>query len=552
MGFLKNTWVRYVERSYEQIKDAVLNKLGYKVPEITDHNESNVYVREIEIFAGMHEMLGYYVDNMARETFIDSARLYSSLISKSKLMDYKVTGYVPYSTFVVFTTPINASSQIIIPAGTILATATGIQFVTLNVGLIEIGATVSKNVPVAQFQSLIDVPVGTSQGLSNQEIVFDQKIAHNSLSLKFGGVQWTPVDTLAYSIATDTVYVQTIDKDQNVIAYTGDANIHGAIPAAGVAILATYKITLGLDGFADVGQINTIVTAIPGNPTLSVSNPAPTTGASNPESIDKLKTNIPLSIKTLMRAVTRQDYIDVATMAPSVIKAGVDFHCGKNVDVYIVPDGGGVASDVLIQNTQDWMDERKMVTTNVVVKPAGEVHIKVTANVTANSTYYNNVVLQNLVLALTDFLSYKNQEIGGTVYLSDLYEVIENTEGVLNSEIIKFYEVPYAFPLNTSNPLDWDVDVNNTSVVQILWNIVFLSPTTFQLIRNSALIGVFNVGSQVNQYEISFTIHSANYANGDIYQFTTYPYNSNRIIVEEPSLPVATIDDLNLNVTGGL
>ena len=53
-----------------------------------------------------------------------------------------------------------------------------------------------------------------------------------------------------------------------------------------------------------------------------------------------LKQHIPLSIKTLGVAITREDYEAIAQLVPGVDKSYVDYQCGKFVTVYITPDGG--------------------------------------------------------------------------------------------------------------------------------------------------------------------------------------------------------------------
>src|ERR1035437_8403246 len=126
MGFLTNKWARYWDRTYQQIKDSVLTRLGATVPEITDHTENNPYVVEIDIFAGTHEQLGYYVDNAGRESFIDGCRLYRSAVSAARLLAYKIIGNLAYCVNVVFTlNKTNATGiDITIPAGTVVSSGT--------------------------------------------------------------------------------------------------------------------------------------------------------------------------------------------------------------------------------------------------------------------------------------------------------------------------------------------------------------------------------------------------------------------------------------------
>ncbi len=558
MGFITNIWAGYWTRSYQQIKDSVLTRLGANVPEITDHTENNPYVAEVDIFAGTHEMLGYYVDNAGRESHIDSCRLFPSGISMARMLDYKVIGNLAYSCNVEFTLNIpNATgSPIVIPAGTIISNGGTLQYVTQSNATIAIGGTVSTAVAASQYRVVTGVSLGLSTGISNMLVVFTDKILHNSIIFYVNSVSWNSKDTLAYSFPTDNDFLQTVDGDGNVNLITGNGSLYGKIPPSGQTMVVDYKVTLGSGGFTDINTLNTIVSTLtlPGGYSATVTNIQRASGGSDVESLKNLKNHIPLSVRTLFRAVTEDDYKAVAELCPGVVLAGVYFNCGKSVSIYIVPDGGGIASSILISTCQTWMDKRKMITTDVDVQAAGEVHIKLVVDVNAANNYANAAVEANVEAALLLLLSYVNQTIGGTVYISDLYEAIENSKGVVNSVITLFKAVPYARPVSpTVNILNWTVDINSSSTATHTWQIVFTDSTHFQLIRDGVLLSSGNpITTPITIFEITMNVLAGSYISGDIFQFVTYKYSPDDLIqLDEPSLPVAVSADLTLNVTGG-
>jgi len=558
-GFIKNFWARYWDRSYQQIKDSVLTRLGSKVPEITDHTENNPYVAEIDIFAGTHEQLGYYVDNAGRESHLDSCRLYRSGVSVARLMDYKIQGNIPYSADVVFrlNKTNTTGSDITIPAMQRVATASGIEYVT-KIAIIPDGAIESPLTGATQYVRVTGVNIGVSTGTANMLVVFTEKIVHDSIILYVNSLAWGSRDTLAYELPTAEVFVQTVDKDGNVNIYTGNGTLYGKIPPSGEVMTADYRITLGAAGFADAGEINTMLTtpSLPPTYTVSVVNPYKSTGVSDVESLASMKEHIPMSVRTLNRAVTEDDYKAVASMCPGVALAGVKFACGKKVSIYIVPDGGGIASSVLVDSCQEYVDARKMITTIVKVTPAGEVKFKWTVHVKAANNYSNSVVQTNVENALLAFMSMANQTINGSVYLSDGFQAIEGAAGVVNSTIPIFTAQPYARPSDTTtHTLIWDRVVNNTSTSTIHWHIVFTDSTHFQLIRNGVLLSSGNtVGSPYTVMEIAFTVNAGTYSTSDDFEFVTYPYNpvAQFIQLDEPSLPASSLSDLTIIVTGGI
>lgn len=547
------TWLKYVDRSYQQIKDSVITQLQSRVPEITDHTESNLYVKMIGIWAGIAEMLGYYVDNKGQESYIGTCRLYSSAIKIARSFDYRVHSAIPSSGNITFYISNPAVSIINIPLGTEVQTATGLRYFTTVSGSIQVGDT-EVTIPAVQQVLVTGVSAGVSDGTGSQLVVVNgNKIADNTVLFRVNGLAWNRKETLGFSLGTAQDYVQTVNEEQEVVIQLGD-NYRGLIPTAGDVFTTDYYITEGSAGNVSANAIATLVTVIPtgANGTLNVTNREATSGGNDIESLKDLKYHIPLSIRTLYRAVTEQDYIDVAELASGVAKAGIVFGCGKEVEVYIVPDGGGIASNMLLAATQTWMDDRKMITTNVVVKAAGEVHIRLVIDLNVKPSYDRVVVSASVIANLTEFISFENQQINGKVELGDVYEVIENTEGVEYSFVQVMTSIPYARPLDTTTtPLNWTKVVNLTSTTTKRWVVIMTSATTYQLFQDISYVGTYSTGVLISMPEIDFTINAGGYVNGDSWEFYTYPYNGT-LDLTEPSLPVTTAGDITLNVSGGL
>jgi Baseplate J-like protein len=558
MSFITNIWARYVDRSYQQVKDSVLTRLGAKVPEITDHTENNPYVAEIDIWAGINEQLNYYIDNAGRESFLSSCRLYKSAIYQATRMDYKVIGNLPHTVDVAFTLNTAATSGtgvITIPAGTVVSNGT-IPYVTQANATIAVGQTVSTSVGASQYTIVTGVSLGVSNGYADMLVVFTDKVMHDSVIIRVNTVAWDSKPTLTYEQPLAHSYVQTVDVNGNVNVYFGDSILGGLIPPIGQAMACDYKTTLGADGGVAAATLTTIVTAItlPSGYTATVTNAVRSSGGSNVENLASLKQHIPVAVRTLERAVTSDDYKQVAELCAGVFLAGVYFNCGKKVTIYIVPDGGGIAGSTLRTACQTWMNGRKMITTNVVVKSAGEVRTKLTVAVTAASNYSNVLVNAAVKAALVDTEAYTKQAISGTVYLSDLYQAIEGVDGVVNSVISLFYVLPYARPTDTTNAvLDWTPAPNTTGTANHYWVFQFIDSTHCRVIRDSVIIiPSYTVGTTGSAFELSFVINAGSYMAGNTFTFVTYPYNPRTFIrLDEPSLPVVLDADLTVTTTGG-
>lgn len=552
MGFLNNTWVRYVDRTYQQIKTQVLTYKSAKTPEITDHTDSNIFVKLLDIWSGIAEMLGYYTDNAAREAFIDSCRLYKSAVAIATLMDYRIRAATPASADLEFTIDAVSITDITIPLGTEVENIDGVKFRTTQTAVILAGQ-LSVTVPATQTVKVLGVSLGLASGLPAQVIELASDIADSSIVVRVAGLAWNSKATLGFSLNTAEDFVQSVNASQRPIIKFGN-NINGAIPTAGAAIDADYDITLGAGGNVGALTITTInsVIPLPIGINIAVSNPQRASGGAGVETLAQLKRHIPLAIRTLERAVTREDYKDVAELANGVALAGVSFDCGKTVDVYIVPDGGGIASGALLASTQTWMDKRKMITTFIRVFPAGEVRLLLNINIQVKPNYANAVVAAATRARLADFISYLQQEIRGTVQLSDIYEKVETTEGVSFSNLVSMTPVPYARPTGLiTPPLNWGRQIQPTSTSTVRWIVKMISGTQYQLVKNNVYIGTFTVGTLYTDTDIVFTINTGAYAINNEWEFYTYPY-SGTLVLSEPSLPVSLPSDITITATGGL
>lgn len=550
---LQNGWIGYIHRSYQQIKEEILLNKQARVPEITDHTENDLFVKMVSIWSGITEMLGYYLDNGAREVFLSTARKFASGVKIAKLFDYRVKGTNAASVVLRFYFDTATPSSVLIPVGTIVRTKEGVEFKTVSAGVINIGSTFV-DVNARQWVEYSNQVLGVSSGLPDQSFAMAANVVQNAVNVVIGVDTWLPADddTLAYSLPSEKVFVVGADTDGLLYVTFGDG-LSGAIPVG--SITASYAISQGALGNVAENTITELISAvagIPGGFTLKVVNPAKAAGGVNAETLADLKRRIPLSVKTAKRAVTANDYKAIAELTPGVQKAGVFFDCGREVEVYVTPTGGGTAPPLLLADVEAFFADKKMITTKVKAKSAGTVNIVIAANVTIRSNYSKAVVSSAIKSSLAAFYSETTQDIGGEVFLSDVYEIIETTPGVINSKILILQPRPAAFPFGgTVTELIWTRETQPGSLIEKSFRIVFNSSTVFQLYRDNIYLGNYSVGTLVTLEEISFTITANGYAINDIYTFKTYPYFGG-FKLNEFSIPVVDVADVSLNMSGGI
>jgi hypothetical protein len=264
------------------------------------------------------------------------------------------------------------------------------------------------------------------------------------MQLSIDGTTWTLVDTFAYSKPSDKHFMVTVNASQVAVIVFGDGTF-GSIPSAGQKVTsASFYITTGIQGNVPAGSIvqtPAIVKASISEATTS--NQYAAGGGSSYENFGMLKEHIPLSVKTLGVAVSKQDFVDLAMLIDGVNKAAVDYECGRKLTVYISADNGGVADSAMINKVYTQLSQRAPLTTWLQVKSAGLVDITLEIEVTGKKSYKTNEIQAQVLNALYNAYSIENSEIGGKVRISDIYALIDNLSTVDYLHIKKFYIKPW-------------------------------------------------------------------------------------------------------------
>lgn len=550
---LTNPWFGYSIRTYEQYKASSLTRVNSAVPEITDHTETDPYIKAISIWAGMFETLHYYGDANAREMFLPVARQFESAVKLADLFDYRVKGSSPASVSLRFTSDVAATGNITIPIGTRVKNSDGIVFSTISAGIILTGTTFI-DIPAKQWEIVNSVALGNSDGNAYQEFPLEEKVADGSVIVTVNAIAWQAQDTFAISLPTDTHFIAGIREDKKMrIRFSDDFN--GKIPPSTHPIAASYYITQGTSGIVGAGLLTILMDAptVPGGETVTVINLLGATGGSDTEDLRKLKKRIPLSLRTLYRGVTDQDFIDLAELVQGVEVAGVDFNCDEDdiVHIFITPEGGGIAAAPLLSAVYDFIKIREVISVEHEVIGSGILNFLATINVKSKPGYSNLTVGNNIKNTWLNFFLPQNQKIKGYVVLGDLYEVIESTDGVLYSDIALLIPVPYARNITVpATQLVWTRATNTTSTITQKWLMRFITNSQYELYRGTDFVGSFMVDILVSLPEINFTVNGVQ-TSGHNFEFYTYAYNKS-VFLAEPSIPFSDVTMLTVNVTGGV
>lgn len=556
---ITNKWLNPYQRSYQQIKAKLVESLmGLKDPQgqklITDYSEGNILIIILSLFAAIAEVLHYYVDNMARETFLSTARRYDSVVKHGALVDYHARAAIAATVDVILSRSITGNSigaKLTIPQGTLFTDSSGNSWLSARDVIWHSNVTTCK-VPIIQHERY------TASALNNMVIPTGDRVILNlgtlpngkyyeqgSMSLQIGGETWVLVDTFAKSKPTDKHFMVSVDEALNPYIMFGDGTF-GKKPAAGAKITnVVFYLTNGTQGNVKSNTITSVPSVISSSITdATVSNAYDAGGGSNYENFTMLKEHIPLSVKTLGVAITKEDFESLAMLVDGVNKAKADYECGRKLTVYISPDGGAVASSELINRVYNLLSQRAPMTTWLKVKSAGKVQIILEMGVTGKKSYKTAEIQTQILTALYNAYSPEQAQIGGSVRVSDIYALIDNLSTVDYLHLTKFYIKPWPTTIYGNKELNLGQFKLNKAKGSMTYYITFNSSTTFTVRSvSNGYVTTGSVGSSIqiidkaNGFDFSLDIQNNSYQSGYRYSITVSEPNHD---YEDPgfNLPV--------------
>lgn len=266
------------------------------------------------------------------------------------------------------------------------------------------------NTPVI-VGSLVPRKLGVSGELEGEGATFILEVQNAD----GGWDNWQLTDDLFAAGPDDQVFA--LDPESGVVTF-GDG-LRGKRPPLGRAIRASYEYGGGPDGLVAIGAINKCA-VLPGG--FKLDNPLPTWGAESGETAADGERNIPRYLKHRDRLVTASDFRDLVLRTPGVDMGRVEVLPLYNPDhpnqpwpgavtVMVIPKHHPVhpdapEPDILFLNAVcQWLDPRRLVTTEIFVRGPVYVPIWVSVGITTMAGYSREQVRREVRAALRDYLS---------------------------------------------------------------------------------------------------------------------------------------------------
>lgn len=444
-----NQWLEPYRRSFSSIKSKLLQNLDQiKDPNnpnnslITDKSEGNILVWILSQLAAIAEGLHYYIDQASRESFLPTASKYESIRKHAELVDYNIKGAIAATVEVYLTRDSNHDSQFNLNVDSVVVDGNSNEWRLLNSQVFPMGSTLKKIV-LTQCSEKQTLSYNGKDLVQNMLFLdgFSSSYMYmnGSMEITVGDENYVLVESLAKSKPTDPHFKVEVWDSSHVVVVFGD-NLNGKTPSSASLISCTFRTTKGIEGNIGAGSIDT---TWPDNSYITVKNNLAGGGGSNYEDFETLKRRIPLSIKTLDVAITKEDFRDLAMTRPGIGQAAVEYECGRKLNIYIANTEGEPASDDQCTDVENYILQHCPLTTWVHVKPVGKTNIILDLSITGRKSYKKDYIHSQVVEALTNKYSAANSEIGGSVRLSDIYALIDNLSSVDYLRVNKFYLKPW-------------------------------------------------------------------------------------------------------------
>lgn len=471
--------VDYTSRDYYSLREALIDRIKERIPDWTASDPADFGVALVEAFSYMGDVISYYIDRTANESFIETAVQRESLLDIAQSFGYIPAGYRQAYVDLTFTN--TSSGSVTIPEGTVVSADITIKdtvqtvYFTTAADLI-VSASSQAVVSAVEGRSIQRIAtntnsfgelLGTSTGLPEMEFTLSQtSVVDGSVSVYVQDgasySKWTQVQHIMDYDATDLVYTVSTD-DQDVVTIKFGDGISGAIPTLLAEIRAEYTIGSGSLGNVPVASLTTIE-YIPGlsesqttavQSVLSVSNLEAAIGGADPETNDQIRVSAPASLRSGNRAVTLKDFEDLALSVSGVGKANAYSSVWTSVTLYLAPsrsaenaeDSPGLDSvgnptdeyDRLKNNVETFLEDKLLLGTTITVQPPTYVDAVVSVDYVRLPQYTAAEVESELKSALLTGFNYVNLFFEDTIYPQDIEFVLQQSPGVKNVRVKFLY-----------------------------------------------------------------------------------------------------------------
>ena len=495
--------IGYANKDYASLLAALKDLAKQQTPEWTDLSPNDLGVTLLELFCAMGDSLFYNMDRIAAESFLDTAVERRSVLNHLRLIGYEMRAPLAASADLTLLFQSDATGVVTIPPmalfkTTAATTGTAISFQYLSAtpiainrgalpmalvdasGVVQLlasdtappptmptGSTLYRayrSLPVTQVDANVTKEiVASSDGSAGQRYALRQSpVIDDTLVVSVdegaGPTTWRRLDSLMHAGPADACY--QVRRDENGTSWLEFGGVpYGRAPQRGFNnILATYSVGGGTKGNVSALSISKPVTPI--DKLKLVANETAASGGVEAEDIRLAASRGPQQFRAGGRAVTASDYETLA-LAFGVAKAQARAKNWNRVELTIAPSGGGSPSATLVQDLQAFLGPKAMLGTIIEIIKAHYTPVYIDATVSYLPQYDPALVRPRVMQVVDALLAFDALDFNQTLYISKVYEVIQEVGGVAGVVITTFVKGPNPAPgsLPKNGQLTFGVDM---------------------------------------------------------------------------------------------
>jgi hypothetical protein len=326
----------------------------------TDFDRAGTRNVLLELFAFIGDRLAYYQDSQSREAFLALALLRANVVTHARALGYIPAGPVPARVDLVLTV-IPTGSEIVIPAEATARTRSVLSPIFFRSTAPVVLEPDQTEVTITAENSEQAVETFIANGSPSVVLALARRpYIDDSVIVSAANGVYEERDNLFSSGALDKHFYVVVGNDDRASLVFGDG-ITGQPPAGTTTVI--YRYGGGAGGTVDQNSVTVFDTRVLdalGNPvTITVTNPNASSPGEDRETIESIRRLAPLSLAAQQRSVSNEDFETHAQMVGGVGRVlsltwnEADFVPANTVDLYVLPAGGGVATQGLLDDVRD-------------------------------------------------------------------------------------------------------------------------------------------------------------------------------------------------------
>ncbi|GGA88623.1 putative baseplate assembly protein [Puia dinghuensis] len=239
----------------------------------------------------------------------------------------------------------------------------------------------------------------------------------------------------------EMIYITRQDASGMTTVTFGDGVTGARLPTGAGNIKATYRQGIGLPGLVGANQLTQLTNKPPG--VKSVTNSLPANGAANAEGLSDGRMHATLTIMTLDRVVSLEDYQDFAAAYAGIGKALATWtwHAQKRCIYLTLAGVNGAAIDVtstLYTDLKEAILEAGDPDVPVTIVSYQPIFFLLQANIIPDPIHIAADVQTAVEKALLGGFSFAQRAFGQPVALSEVIAVAQDVTGVVAVDMIAF------------------------------------------------------------------------------------------------------------------